>query len=107
MGSQHDNHTHHITPFSTYVKVAAALFALTFLTIIAHSFRVQLGLLAAPVAFLIAAVKAWLVMLWFMHLKYDTWVNKIVFGSSFFFLVLLFAIVFLDILTRVSESSVL
>lgn len=103
--SQHDEHTHHITPFSTYMKVAIALFALTFLTIFAHQFRAELGFLAAPVAFLIAAVKAWLVMLWFMHLKYDTWVNKVVFASSFFFLILLFAIVFIDILTRASESN--
>lgn len=103
--SQHEDHTHHIMPFSTYMKVAGALFALTFLTILAHQFRAELGFMAAPVAFIIAAVKAWLVMLWFMHLKYDTWVNKVVFGSSFFFLILLFVIVFIDIVTRVSEGT--
>lgn len=103
-----NNHdTHHITPFSTYMKVAAALIGLTFLTIAAHSVREQLGVLAPFVAFGIAAVKAGLVMLWFMHLKYDTWVNRIAFASSFFFLLLLFAICAMDIGTRVLETNTL
>lgn len=102
------NQTHsepHITPMSTYLKVAGALFALTFLTVIAHHFNAQLGVLAAPVAFLIATVKAVLVMLWFMHLKDDNNVNRVIFGSGFLFLLLLFIISELDILTRIKEIS--
>lgn len=103
-----NNHdTHHITPFSTYMKVAGALFILTFLTIGAHSIREQLGVLAPFIAFGIAAIKAALVMLWFMHLKYDTWINRIAFASSFFFLLLLFAICAMDIGTRALETSTL
>ncbi|AHZ85921.1 cytochrome C oxidase subunit IV family protein [Bdellovibrio bacteriovorus] len=95
----------HITPLATYFKVALALFGLTFLTIIAHNFRAELGALAAPVAFLIALVKATLVCLWFMHLKDDTKMNRFVFASGFFFLALLFAICAIDFATRVHEVS--
>jgi cytochrome c oxidase subunit 4 len=102
-----DSQGHHITPFNVYVKVAAALFALTFLTVIAHHFHEQLGVMAAPVAFLIASVKAVLVMLWFMHLKYDSVTNRVIFGAGFFFLALLFFFSALDIWTRVVEISTL
>lgn len=108
MANNHsDSQGHHITPFETYLKVAGALFGLTFLTIIAHHFNQQLGVLAAPIAFLIAAVKAVLVMLWFMHLKYDTVINRVIFGVGFFFLALLMAFSGLDIWTRVIETSTL
>ena len=106
--NQHNdrNHLHpHITPMATYLKVAGALFALTFLTIIAHHFNKQLGALAAPVAFLIAMVKAFLVMAWFMHMKDDKVLNRVIFGTGFFFLVVLFFFSAMDIATRVIEHS--
>jgi cytochrome c oxidase subunit 4 len=96
---------HHIIPLKTYFKVAGALIILTFLTVIFH--EMKLGALAGPVAFLIAAVKAALVLLYFMHLKYDNMINRVVFGSGFFFLVLLFAFSALDIWTRITHSSTL
>lgn len=95
----------HITPMSTYLKVAGVLFALTFLTVIAHNFNAQMGALAAPVAFLIALVKATFVILYFMHLKDDTNINRAVFASGFLFLALLFVICAMDIATRVNEVS--
>lgn len=108
MGNNHDeSHGHHITPLEVYLKVAGALFALTFLTVIAHHFHHQLGILAAPVAFLIATVKAVLVMLWFMHLKHDSVINRVIFGAGFFFLALLLFFSGLDIWTRVVVHSTL
>lgn len=108
MANNHDDSQgHHITPLSVYLKVAGGLFALTFLTIIAHHFNKQLGVMAAPIAFLIAAIKAVLVMLWFMHLKYDSVINRVIFGTGFFFLALLLAFSGLDIWTRVVEISTL
>ena len=102
------NHNeHHITPFSTYMKVAGGLFLLTFLTIIAHVFKNNYLALAPIIAFSIAAVKAYLVMAWFMHLKYDKPSNRIIFTLGFIVLALLFLICFLDIATRVLQKSVL
>ncbi|MFN7905879.1 MAG: cytochrome C oxidase subunit IV family protein [Pseudobdellovibrionaceae bacterium] len=99
------NNIHHVTPFPTYMKVAVALIVLTFLTVGAH--QLDLGVLKAPVAFLIATVKAVLVMGWFMHLKYEGKLNRVIFGSGFFFLVLLFVFCVLDIVTRTFDMSTL
>jgi cytochrome c oxidase subunit IV len=100
-----DHHSHHIIPFNIYVKTAGALFVLTILTVVCH--QMHLGVLAAPVAFLIAAVKAALVLLFFMGLKYDNMMNRVIFGSGFFFLVLLFFFSALDIWTRIFQDSTL
>lgn len=98
---------HHITPFNTYLKVAGALFGLTFLTVIAHHFHETLGVAAAPVAFAIATIKALLVILWFMHMKHDTNINRVIFGITFFFLAVLLSFSGFDIWTRVVEFSTL
>ncbi|MDG0817263.1 cytochrome C oxidase subunit IV family protein [Bdellovibrio svalbardensis] len=95
----------HISPTSMYLKVAAALFALTILTVVAHHFHVQLGAFAGPIAFGIAAVKATLVLLYFMHLKDDNNMNRAIFASGFFFLVVLLLFSVIDIATRVVETS--
>jgi cytochrome c oxidase subunit IV len=106
----HDNHNedaHHITPISVYIKVAGALFLLTFLTIGFHMLRQYMGPVAPFIAFTIAAVKAFLVMAWFMHLKYDVLLNRVIFGAGFIFLMLLFVITALDIYSRPLVESVL
>ena len=106
--SGHDDHhddVYHVTPFSIYLKVAGALFALTFLTVGAHN--LHLGAFAAPIAFFIATIKAALVMLWFMHLKNENLTNRVVFASGFFFLFLLFIFCVLDIYTRVAVTNTL
>ncbi len=96
---------HHITPLSVYVKVAGALFLLTFLTIGIHSIREHLGGTAPLFAFAIAAVKAYFVMAYFMHLKYEVILNRVIFGMGFILLALLFAITALDIWSRVAFFS--
>lgn len=105
MANNHEEH--HITPLNVYLKVAGGLFALTFLTIAAHALREHFQPFSAVIAFAIAAVKAYLVMAWFMHLKYDTLSNRIIFATGFFFLALLFAISALDIFTRVYQGNIL
>ena len=102
-----NNHQPHITPLTTYLKVAAVLFALTFLTIAAHSIRGFLGPAAPFIAFTIAAVKAFFVMAWFMHLKYEGIENRVIFGLGFFFLLLLFGITATDIFSRQVITPVL
>jgi len=65
------------------------------------------SVLAAPVAFIIAAFKAALVLMFFMGLKYDKPDNRLIFATGFFFLALLFIISVLDIYTRIAETSTL
>jgi cytochrome c oxidase subunit 4 len=105
MGHSANHNEHHITPMSVYIKVAGALFFLTFLTIAVHAIRSHLGGVAPLFAFGIAAVKAYLVMAYFMHLKYDVVLNRVIFASGFLFLALLFAITALDIWSRTSIFS--
>lgn len=97
--------SHHIVPLSSYMKVFAALIALTILTVIAPQF--DLGWFNAPLALIIASVKAVLVMAVFMHLKYDEKLNVVLFGSSFLFLVLFVFFSALDIFTRVKVENTL
>ena len=67
-----DTHTeHHITPLSTYLKIAGALFVLTFLTVGMHALRNYTSPFSPLIAFSIAGVKAYLVMAYFMHLKFE------------------------------------
>lgn len=95
----------HIMPMATYLKVAGALFGLTFLTVIAHQFHHQLGSFAAPIAFSIAIIKASFVLLYFMHLKDDTNMNRLIFSLGFFFLAVLLFFCAVDIWTRIVEVS--
>ena len=66
---------HHITPYKVYAAVLVTLLALTFLTVwVAHF---HLGSLSIGVALLIACVKATLVLFYFMHLKFDHLIFKV------------------------------
>lgn len=59
----------HIVPVALYNKVFISLICLTVLTVLIAT--VHLGSLNIPVAFAIAALKASLVILFFMHMKYE------------------------------------
>jgi cytochrome c oxidase subunit 4 len=54
------------------------------------------------IAMLVATIKASFVLAFFMHLKYDNLMNRVIFGSGFFFLMLLIAFSAADIFTRAS-----
>ena len=103
----HENHEggHFVVPFPILRNVALGLLALTVLTV--ATAQLHLGWAAAPIAFLIAFIKAMLVMMYFMGLKFDTMLNRIIFGAGFFFLALLYLFSMTDIWTRVIEKSTL
>lgn len=88
----------HIVPVRTYVGVFLALMVLTVITV-AVAF-VDLGPLNNVVMLGIAALKASLVALIFMHVKYATRMIPVVAVGSVFFLIILFAITMSDYLTR-------
>lgn len=91
---------HHITPFKTYLWVYIALLILTVITVTAS--RVDLGsnLINVLVAMLIASLKAMIVILWFMHQKYETTLNRVTFGLAFFFVFVFFVLSAMDVFTR-------
>ncbi len=88
----------HVTPVRTYVIVAGILLALTALTV-AVSF-VPLGVLHVPVALAIAAAKAVLVVLFFMHVRHSGPISKLVIAVALVWLFILVAGTVDDYLTR-------
>jgi cytochrome c oxidase subunit 4 len=75
----------HITPYRVYAKVLITLLGLTFLTIFVAHFH--LGSLSIGMALLIACFKATLVLAYFMHLRFDNIIFRIMVGA----VILLFA----------------
>lgn len=88
----------HITPLWVYFTVAAGLLALTLITVYAS--RVDLGAWNVVVALSIAASKATLVALFFMHLFYDNKFYSIVFSTGILFLTIFIVLTMLDTETR-------
>jgi cytochrome c oxidase subunit IV len=92
---------HHIVPFSTYRNIAAALLVLTVVTV--GISRIDFGFMNTVIAMIIATIKASLVLAFFMHLKYDNLMNRVIFGTGIFFLFVLLSTCLTDIFTRFSQ----
>jgi cytochrome c oxidase subunit 4 len=88
----------HISPKPMYYAIFGSLMVLTAITV-AIAF-VDLGILNFPVALSIAILKATLVILFFMHVKYSSSLTKLICGSAFFFLFILFSLTLTDYLSR-------
>jgi len=96
-GQGHGAHAH-IAPPSMYYKVFFALIIGTVLTVAAA--KVDMGPLNNVVMLLIAATKATLVILFFMHVRWSSRLTWLVVASGFFWLLILFGITMTDYLTR-------
>jgi cytochrome c oxidase subunit 4 len=88
----------HVAPKSLYYQIFAALLIGTALTI-AVAF-VDLGAFNNVAMLTIAAGKALLVILFFMHVRWGTRLTSLVVASGFFWLLILFTITMSDFLTR-------
>jgi cytochrome c oxidase subunit IV len=87
-----------IVPKRTYYLVFAALMFLTYLTVQVAVF--DLGTFNIVVALTIAVVKATLVVLYFMHVRYSTRLTWVVVVAGFFWLGIMFTFTMSDYLTR-------
>jgi len=88
----------HITPYRLYAVVLVVLLFLTTITIIAAT--LDAGAFGVTLALVIASVKVILVLIYFMHLKFDHLIFKIFAAMVFFLLALVIAITFIDYLFR-------
>ena len=88
----------HISSKGLYYTIFGTLIAMTVVTVAIA--RIDLGALNTPVALAIAAFKATLVILFFMGVKYNTPLTKVVAASGFLWLIILFGITLGDYLTR-------
>ena len=89
----------HIVPVRVYVMIVLALMAGTALTIWAglQDFPGQLNVI---IALTIAVIKATLVVLYFMHVRYSSRLIWVIFASALFWMGILFALTFSDYWTR-------
>ncbi len=88
------NNTTHTTEYRVLAKVLLVLMFLTFLTISITSFH--LGAFTVTVALLIAGVKGFLVLSYFMHLKYESLLLRILVGMVFVLFIVIVLITFID-----------
>ncbi len=94
-GSAGGDHHPHVLPFSMYIATWGTLLALTVITVGAS--YVNLGHTGnLIVALLIATIKASVVAMIFMHLKWDHKFHTIIFLSSLIFLAVFIGIVMSD-----------
>lgn len=92
-----ENHEH-VSPIKSYIFVLGALFFLTALTY-AVSYA-NLGPASLPVAMFVAFIKATLVCMYFMHLRYDDPYHIFVFVSTLLFVAIFFAFTLFDLGSR-------
>jgi len=89
-----NNEKHHITPYNIYAKVLIVLLLLTTITVLVT--YVELGPLSVSVALGIAALKVFIVLAYFMHLKFDIPMFRIMVSGIFILLALIILITFID-----------
>ena len=87
-----------IIPVSTYLVIFIALLILTATT--AWISFLDMGRLNAVVALIIALIKALLVALYFMHVRYSSRLTSIVLMAGFFWLGIMLVLTMSDYLSR-------
>ena len=93
-----ENSEKHITPYSLLAKILVILLTLTFITVAITG--IHLGPLTVAVALIIASVKVALVLIYFMHLKYESRFLQLMVSGVFLLFALVIVITFIDYLLR-------
>lgn len=99
MTNGHDTHSH-IVPIKVYLLVYVALLVLLVATVGAAYLPGHHTLLNNVIALTIAVVKAVLVILYFMHVRYSTRLTWLWASAGFFWLVIMFILTLGDYFTR-------
>jgi cytochrome c oxidase subunit 4 len=88
------NNTSHTTGYNVLANVLLVLMFLTFITIGITSFN--LAAFSVTVALLIASFKVFLVLTYFMHLKYESVLLRVLVASVFLLFAVIIVITFID-----------
>ncbi len=91
---EHASHVGHVAPMKILLGVFLGLLVLTWLTVAVT--YVDLGKFNLYVALAVAFVKATLVVLYFMHLRWDKGINVVVFVGCLLFVSLFIALALTD-----------
>ncbi|MDE3056582.1 MAG: cytochrome C oxidase subunit IV family protein [Bacteroidota bacterium] len=90
----------HVVSRKVYYFIFAALMVLLILTISMAYF--DLGPFNVIIALVIAIIKATLVILYFMHVRYGSRVTWVFVSAGFFWLIIMFTLTMSDFVTRFS-----
>ena len=89
---------HHIIGPPVYAAVYVSLLIGTLLTVVAAN--IDLGVFNPIIALAIACTKACIVILWFMHVKYQSNLIKMTVASGFFTFIVLITMTLSDYISR-------
>lgn len=95
-----DPKEHHIVSFKFNIGIWLGLIILTVMTVLVSVMGVSLVAFSVVTALLIATAKAVVVANYFMHLKYDNKVLKILFGITMLLFIVFIALTAIDYITR-------
>ena len=90
--------SHHVLPIRTNLIIFGALMGLLVVTVAAA--YVVPASLAVPVALAIATVKAVLVLLYFMHVRWSSRLTQVFAGAAFLWLGIMLSLTMADYLSR-------
>jgi cytochrome c oxidase subunit 4 len=88
----------HVVPKATYYKVAVWLAILLVATVAAS--RLDLGMWNVPLALAIATLKAALIVLIFMHVRYSSPLVRLFAAGGFLWLAIMLTFIAADVLRR-------
>ncbi len=89
-----EHQAHHIVPYKVYLIILSIL--LTFTAISVGATQLEFGGLTIAIALTLATIKSLLVLFYFMHLKFDDLILRIMVISVFIVLALVVVITLLD-----------
>lgn len=93
-----ENEKQHAVPYKVYVYILVVLIAFTFMSI--GITQINLGAYSVLGALIFAMIKSFLVLTYFMHLKFDTLFLRLSVLSIFILLLVVIVITFLDYFYR-------
>lgn len=89
-----DQHKAHISSYLSHARVLAALLTLTLITVLLT--WLDLGVLTIAVTLVVASTKAFIVLTWFMHLKFESAFTRWIVTGAFALFVLILIVTFFD-----------
>jgi cytochrome c oxidase subunit IV len=96
--SEPTHHAHTVVSPKVYGAIFGALLFFTALTVFAS--YLELGIFNPIVALTIAVIKAVLVILFFMHIRYSSKLTKLTVAAGFFTLIVLITMTLTDYISR-------
>jgi cytochrome c oxidase subunit 4 len=93
-----ENEKNHIVPYRVYFYILASLIVFTFMSI--GIISINLGVYSVLGAMIFAILKSFLVLTYFMHLKFDTLFLRLAVLAVFLLLLVVVFITFLDYFYR-------